>query len=289
MLERMFESTVAVVTGASRGVGKGVAAALGSAGATVYVTGRSSGAATYPAAGGTIEQTAELVTARGGRGIPVRCDHTDDESVRALYEQVRAEHGRVDVLVNNAWGGYAGWHDGRYRDMLAPFWDKPFDIWDSMLHAGVRSHFTASALAVPLMPPGGLIVTVSFLIGSYPRAVDDVPYAVAKAADDRMILSMAAQLRERGITCVALYPGLVVTELIEATPDLDLSTAETPEFTGRAVVALLGDRDRQRLSGAPLVVAELARHYGFTDVDGGVPASRRPEYEREALHPPALG
>jgi len=282
---------VTLVTGASRGVGKGVAAALGSTGAVVYVTGRSSGAPTQPRAGGTIEETAALVTERGGHGVAVRCDHTDDDAVRALFDRIRVEHGRLDILVNNAWGGYAGWHSGRARDMLAPFWDKPFDIWDSMLTAGVRAHYTASALAVPLMDAGGLIVTVSMLVGTYPRAADDVGYAVAKAADDRMMLMMGAQAGERGITCVSLSPGLVRTELILATIDesgFDLNTSESPELTGRAIIALARDRDRLRLSGASLVVAEVADHYGLTDVDGVRPPSLRPDFAREALRPPTL-
>jgi dehydrogenase/reductase SDR family member 1 len=289
----MFDNgdrVVALVTGASRGVGKGVAAALGEAGAVVYVTGRSSGAPTQ-SVGGTVEETAALVDERGGRGVAVRCDHTDDDAVRRLFDRIRDEEGRLDILVNNAWGGYAGWHEGRVRDMLAPFWAKPFEIWDSMHRAGVRAHYTASALAVPLLPDGGLIVTISFLIGSYPRAVDDVGYAVAKAADDRMMLSMAAHLRERGITCVSLSPGLVRTELILSTIDesgYDLSISESPELTGRAVVALARDPDRARLSGAVLEVAEVARHYGFTDIDGRQPPSHRDELAQDALHPPTL-
>jgi dehydrogenase/reductase SDR family member 1 len=289
MMEPVFDTErIALVTGASRGVGKGVAAALGDAGCTVYVTGRSSGTPTY-ALGGTIEETAALVGRRGGRGIAVRCDHTDDKDVRALFDRIREQHGRLDILVNNVWGGYSGWHEKRFTEMLAPFWDKPFDLYDSAMTAGVRAHFTASALAVPLLGAGGLIVTISFFAGSYPRPGDDVAYTMAKAADDRMMVSMAVALRERGVTCVALYPGLVSTELVLATenPSFDMSTAETPEFTGRVIAALAADPDRLALSGAVIPVAELAAHYDVTDVEGTRPASCRPEYERDAIPPVA--
>jgi NAD(P)-dependent dehydrogenase (short-subunit alcohol dehydrogenase family) len=277
---------IALVTGASRGVGKGVAAALGAAGCTVYVTGRSSGTPTY-ATGGTIEETAALVDQRGGRGIPVRCDHTNDKDVRALFDRIRDQHGRLDILVNNVWGGYGGWHEKRFAQMLAPFWDQPFDLYDAAMTAGVRAHFTASALAVPLMGAGSLIATISFFAGSYPRPGDDVAYTMAKAADDRMMVSMAATLRERGITCVALYPGLVSTELVLATEDsgFDMSTAETPEFTGRVITALAADPNRLTLSGAVIPVAELAAHYDVTDINGTRPTSRRPEYERDMIPP----
>ena len=285
----MFDNErIALVTGASRGVGKGVAAALGAAGCTVYVTGRSSGTPTY-ATGGTIEETAALVDERGGRGVPVRCDHTNDEDVRALFDLIRDQQGRLDILVNNVWGGYGGWHEKRFAEMLAPFWDQPFDLYDAAMIAGVRAHFTASALAVPLLGAGGLIATISFFVGSYPRPADDPAYTMAKAADDRMMVSMAAALRERRITCVSLYPGLVGTELVLATENsgFDMSTAETPEFTGRVIAALAADPDRLALSGAVIPVAELAAHYDVTDVNGNRPASCRPEYERDAIPPVA--
>ncbi|HYS35647.1 MAG TPA: SDR family oxidoreductase [Pseudonocardiaceae bacterium] len=127
----------------------------------MYVTGRSSGTPTY-ATGGTIEETAALVDQRGGQGIPVRCDHTNDEDVRALFDRIRDQHGRLDILVNNVWGGYGGWHEKRFAQMLAPFLDQPFDLYDAAMTAGVRAHFTASALAVPLMGADSLIATISF-------------------------------------------------------------------------------------------------------------------------------
>jgi dehydrogenase/reductase SDR family member 1 len=269
---------VAVVTGASRGVGKGVAIALGEAGMAVYCTGRSVDAPTYPHLGGTVRETAEEVTRAGGVGIAVGCDHTDDDAVRALFERVRDEHGRVDVLVNNVWGGYAAYHEDRFLDIDGPFWESPIGVWDDMFAAGVRAHYVASVLGVPLMGPGGLIVTVSFFPGS---VVGDhaVAYSVAKAAYDRMIAIMARKLDERGVCAVSLYPGLVRTEgVLRAGDFFDLSNSESPVFVGRAIAGLAADPDLAELSGRTVVAAELAERYGFADVDGRRPRSLREDY-----------
>ncbi len=274
---RVADTRVAVVTGASRGVGKGVAVALGAAGHTVYVTGRSTGTAvTYPVVGGTVEQTAEAVTAAGGRGVPVVCDHTDDEQVRALFDRVRAESGGLDVLVNNVWGGYAAYHEDRHADMQGRFWEQPLSVWDDMFTAGVRAHYAATVLAVPLLRPGALVVTVSFFPGSYLNGADQVAYSVAKAADDRLVAMTAAQLAERRVTAVSLYPGLVRTEgVMRAAQFFDLTNSESPEFVGRAVAALAADPAVNRRNGQVVVAAELAAEYGFTDVDGSVPETAR--------------
>jgi dehydrogenase/reductase SDR family member 1 len=273
------DERVAVVTGASRGVGKGVAIALGEAGMTVYCTGRSLDTPTYPDLGGTVRQTADEVSAAGGRGIAVGCDHTDDDQVRSLFDQIRRDHGRVDVLVNNVWGGYAAYHEDRFRDIDAPFWTSPLSVWDDMFAAGVRAHYVATVLAVPLMSPGALIATISFFPGTY---ISDhaVAYSVAKAADDRMVAMMARQLRERGITAVSLYPGLVRTEgVMRGAEHFDLSNSESPIFIGRAVAALAADPEVSRRSGETLVVAELAQEYGFTDTDGAQPRSVRDQFD----------
>jgi NAD(P)-dependent dehydrogenase (short-subunit alcohol dehydrogenase family) len=276
----MRQQRVAAVTGASRGVGKGIATALGSAGYTVYVTGRSTDAdVTYPALGGSIEQTARAVTAAGGHGVPVRCDHTDDDQVRAFLDRVGERHGGLDVLVNNVWGGYASYHEDRHTDMQGPFWEQPVRVWDDMFAAGVRAHYVTTVLAVPLLRPGALVVTVSFFPGSYPSGEDQVAYSVAKAADDRLVRVAAAQLREREVAMVALYPGLVRTEgVLREAEFFDLSVSESPEFTGRAVVALAADPDVLNRTGTCLVAAELAAEYGFTDVDGTRPRTARPFY-----------
>lgn len=272
-----------MVTGASRGVGKGVAIALGESGMVVYCTARSTGVATYPHLGGTVEETAREVTEAGGRGIAVGCDHTDDRQVQALFDQVRQEHGRVDVLVNNVWGGYAAYHEDRFADIDGPFWTAPLSVWDDMFAAGVRAHYVASVLAVPLMGAGGLIVNVSFFPGTY-VGDDAVAYSVAKAADDRMVTMMARQLAARGVSAVSLYPGLVRTEgVLRAGDFFDLSNSESPVFVGRAVAALAADPEVAALSGQALVAAELGERYGFTDTDGRRPRSLRSQYsERDA-------
>jgi len=267
----------AVVTGASRGVGKGVAIALGAAGYEVYVSGRSTGTSvTHPSVGGTVEETAAAVDEAGGRGVPVVCDHTDDEQTRALFERVRERSGGLDVLVNNVWGGYASFHENRFQDMEGPFWEQPLRVWDDMFAAGVRAHYAATVLAVPLLRKGGLVATISFFPGSYPSGDDQVPYSVAKVADDRMIAVMAAQLKPREVTAVSLYPGLVRTEgVLRAGDFFDLSNSESPEFIGRAVAALAADPRAIERTGRALVVAEVAEEYGFTDVDGKRPTSAR--------------
>ncbi|HEY1016790.1 MAG TPA: SDR family NAD(P)-dependent oxidoreductase [Herpetosiphonaceae bacterium] len=258
---------IALVTGASRGIGKGVALSLGEAGATVYLTGRTEAAdqATVPLAG-TIHETAAAVTAAGGRGIAVRCDHSDDAQVAALFERIRAEQGRLDVLVNNAWAGYELLHRGGYQDWIAPFWEQPLERWDGMFAVGVRSHYAAARLAAPLMiaQGRGLIVNVSFKVaGEYGG---NVGYGVTKAAADKMAADMAHELRPHGVAAVSLYPGLVRTEGVMLYADyFDLSVSQSPRFVGRAVAALAADPDALSRSGEVLTVDGLAEAYGVAD------------------------
>jgi NAD(P)-dependent dehydrogenase (short-subunit alcohol dehydrogenase family) len=277
---------VAVVTGASRGGGRGIALSLGDAGATVYVTGRSiRGDSTRPdLPGTTIDDTAEQVAARGGVGIPVRCDHTADDQVEALFERVRQEQGRLDILVNNVWGGY---EDYSHETFDVPFWRQPLWRWDKMFRAGVRAHFTASRLAAPLMISRrqGLIVnTIAWDRGKY---LGNVPYYVAKTAVNRMAYGMALELREHSIAVVALAPGWMRTEdvLLRFKTDgqhwqevPELRDTESTEYVGRAVVALATGPNIMQKSGNTLMVGDLAREYGFTDIDGRqVPPFRIPE------------
>ena len=259
---------IAVVTGASRGVGKGIALGLGEAGATVYVTGRSTSPGVHP---GTIDETANAVTALGGRGVAVRCDHAVDAEVEALFARIHAEQGRLDVLVNNAFAI----PDGVLR---APFWELPIEQWDTMHRVGLRSHYVAAVHAARIMVAvaSGLIVNVSSF-GAKLYAVN-VAYGVGKAGVDRMARDMGRELAPRGVCAVSLWPGIVKTERLLVEHErlgFDPSTGETPQLSGRAVAAIAADDGRLRHAGKALIVAELAREYGFTDLDGTVPASMR--------------
>jgi NAD(P)-dependent dehydrogenase (short-subunit alcohol dehydrogenase family) len=260
---------VAVVTGASRGVGKGVALGLGEAGAIVYVTGRTVTPGDLP---GTITETAHEVTRLGGQGIPIRCDHTSDDEVRALFQRVVDEQGRLDILVNSVWGGYERMFDPEGYTWERPFWEQPLYRWDSMFAAGVRASYLASQLAARKMvgQRHGLIVNISFWAAQ--KDIGNVAYGVAKAATDRMTAGMARELREHDVAVVSLYPGLVRTErVLLAAEYLDLSNSESPQFIGRAVAALGSDPSVIGKTGQVLIAAALAREYGFTDVDGKVP------------------
>ena len=264
---------VALVTGASRGVGRGIALGLGEAGATVYVTGRTveegKSAAALP---GTIYKTAQEVTQLGGHGIPVQCDHTNDQEVEALFQRIRSEQNRLDVLVNNVWGGYEHFTDGTEFWKEKGFWTMPISRWDKSFQAGVRAHYVASVFAAPIMiaQRSGLIVNTSFFAAQ--KDSSGVIYGIAKSASDRMAATMAHDLREYGVAAVSLYPGLVRTESIMKAADFfDLSNSESPQFIGRAVAALANDPNILQKSGKVLVAAALALEYGFTDIDGKQP------------------
>jgi len=217
---------------------------------------------------GTVEETAEAVTLRGGVGIPVRCDHTDDSEVQPLFERVRREQGRLDVLVNNVWGGYEQ-HD--VERFSLPFWELPTRHWDGMFTAGLRAHLIATRFALPLMLPrkcGLIVVTTAWDRGKY---LGNLYYDVAKAAVDRMIFGLACELRAYRIVAVALAPGFMRTERVleaHAKAPFDLSSTESPEYAGRAVAALAIDPELMRKSGSLAAVGDLAVEYGFSDIDG---------------------
>lgn len=269
-------SRVALVTGASRGVGRGVAIALGREGFTVYLTGRTleegSGPVRLP---GSLASTAEAVDAAGGRAIPIRCDHRNDAAVLEVVGRIRSEQQHLDMLVNAVWGGYERFVTGEPPN-VGPFWEQPLELWDSMHAAGLRAAYVASTLAAPLMlnGTGGLIACLSSFAAR--NFVAPVAYGVAHAGLDRMVGDMATELEQMPVTIVSLYPGVVRTENVMMNAEyLDLSNSESPEFVGRAVLALFNDDQRKCLSGHALVVAELAAKYGFTDTDGNVPTSMR--------------
>lgn len=281
-----LKGRVAVVTGASRGAGRGMAIELGAAGATVYVTGRStreqpatsygrllalSGLEALP---GSIDETADDVTRMGGQGIAVRCDHTQEDEVARLFAQVKREQGRLDLLVNNAWGGHETF-DGVFE---APFWEHPLASWDSMFDRGVRNHLLASRFAAPAMvaQQRGLIVITSFWDqGKYLRG--NLFYDLAKSAMNRLAFDMAQELRPHGVASLAVSPGWMRTEFVLAGHRTDeahwqerpaLARTESPRYLGRAVAALAGDARVLEKSGGVHRVADLAREYGFADVDG---------------------
>jgi NAD(P)-dependent dehydrogenase (short-subunit alcohol dehydrogenase family) len=283
---RPLKDCVAVVTGASRGAGRGIALELGAAGATVYVTGRSTRerpAQTYgqllalsdmQAVPGSIDDTADELTRMGGHGIAVQCDHTREEEVAALIARVEREAGRIDLLVNNAWGG----HETFNGVFEAPFWEHPLSNWDSMFDRGVRNHLVASRCAAPLMvrQKKGLILTTTFWDRDhYLRG--SLFYDLAKASMTRLAFGMAQDLRSHNVASIAVSPGWMRTEFVLAGHKTDeahwherpaLAHTESPRYLGRAIAALAGDARVMDKSGEVLRVADLAREYGFTDIDG---------------------
>lgn len=260
---------VAVVTGASRGVGRGIALALGDAGATVYVTGRSTrGEGRTEGLPGTVDDTAEEITARGGTGVAVRCDHRSTDDNQALADRVRAEHGGLDLLVNNAWAGYERSADIRFD---APYWDQP--MWRYELCEGsLRAQYDITRLLTPLMfeRRNGLIVGIGFTDGD--TYLGQAAYDVFKAANDRLGKAFAADLRKKRVTALSLHPGFVRTERVEAAwealGDGPAAVVHSPEYVGRAIVHLAADPAVGERSGQVLAVGDLAGEYGFTDVDG---------------------
>jgi len=251
----VLNGQVALVTGGSRGIGRGVASELARHGAKVFVTGRTE---------------ADLATVGEGT-IGIRCDHTVDSDVDAAFKQIASE-GDVEILVNNVWGGYERMVDNGEFTWMKPFWQQPLWRWDAMFTAGVRAHYHASQLAAAVMVARGrgLIVNISHWAAQ--KHLGNVAYGVSKAATDKMTAHMAVELQPHGVTVVSLYPGMVRTEKVMASAAwLDLSNSESPEFIGRAVAALAADPNVIRYTGKVLVAAALALQYGFTDVDGKSP------------------
>jgi NAD(P)-dependent dehydrogenase (short-subunit alcohol dehydrogenase family) len=278
------QAKVAVVTGGSRGVGKGIAIALGRRGAVVYVTGRTeSGSKAHPL-GGTVQETAEAVSAAGGHGIAVGCDHSNDDDVRALFERVEREQGRLDILVNNATSV------PRELAKPGPFWEKSLDLL-RLLDVGQRSHYVASYFAAPLLvrTGGGLVVFTSSYGG---RVYMHGPaYGAGKAGVDKMAMDMAIDFRDHDVAVVSLWLGFVRTERNEPLfqhPEAMkgpygafLANAESPDFIGRVIDALYADPARMERSGRVLIAAEVAEELGIKEADG-----RRPKSNRKLLGAP---
>src|SRR5882757_3127151 len=265
---------VAVVTGASRGAGKGIALALGQTGATVYVTGRSAQRDDSPH-GGTVGETAALIDEAGGTGVAVVLDHADDSAVAALLERIAREHGRLDILVNNA---------ANFVGPVGPdgFWRNPLELAD-LITVGLRSHFVAAYHAAPLLIANGrgLIVNTGYYGAvSYHQGP---AYGAQKAGADKMAADMAMELRPHNVAAVSIWMGHLSTERSNAyratlpTQERSSITRESPQFTGRLIAALYGSDERMKLSGRALIGAELGTRLGVTDIDGTVPLSYRYE------------
>ena len=270
---------IAIVTGASRGIGKGIAVALGADGATVYVTGRTVTPGSH-ALPGTVGETVAEIERRGGKGIAVQVDHADDAQVAALFDQVKQEQGRLDILVNNAFALPEDLTEPR------PFWEKPLSNWE-MVDVGVRSNFVAAWHAAKLMVPrnAGLIVAISGYVGvTYTYGV---VFGTAKSAVDRMARDMAIELAPYSIASLSLWQGLTFTERAQRNlanrPEMKKLTVTnpligcTPEFPGRVIAALAADPEVMKRSGGTFITAELAQDYGITDIDGKVIPSLRAE------------
>lgn len=252
----MLDGKVAVVTGATKGVGKGVARELAQSGAEVYVTGRSAP---------DRERVDDRITG-------LRCDHRDDAQVVAAFEHVLASRGRIDILVNSVWGGYEQMLENGVFTWTKPFWEQPLWRWDAMFDAGVRAYYHASQLVAPGMIAAGrgLIANISFWAAQ--KHIGNVAYGVSKAATDKLTADMATELKPHGVAVVSIYPGLVRTEkVMEAAQWLDLTNSESPDFIGRAIAALAADSNVMRHTGRVLVAASVAQEYGFADVNGATP------------------
>jgi len=268
----MGEPRIAVVTGASRGAGKAIAIELGRAGWTVIVTARSTRQSpSREGISGTLEETAEAIESTGGRAIPIRCDHSREEDLVSLAKRIRGDFSHLDLLVNSAWGGYEE-HD--LEGFGRPFWEQPTHHWDRMFTAGVRPTLLTSAQLAPLLmaaPSGCVINIVAWLQGEY---LGNLYYDTAKSAIVRMTEGMARELRPHRVAAIVLVPGFMRTERVmasHAAHPFDLAATESPAYLGRAVVALGGDPKVLAKSGQLLYVGDLAKVYGFTDVDGSQP------------------
>ncbi|KAK2491580.1 hypothetical protein MC885_011840 [Smutsia gigantea] len=264
-----MKGQVCVVTGASRGIGRGIALQLCQEGATVYITGRRLD---------TLQATAQEAQSRGGRCVPVVCDSSQESQVRSLFEQVdREQHGRLDVLVNNAFAGA----EAILKNRNKTFWECPASIWDDINDVGLRGHYLCSVYGARLMVPAGrgLIVVISSIGGL--QYFFNAAYGVGKAACDRLAADCAQELKRHGVTYVSLWPGVVQTEvlkdqMVKGDPDDPLfkqlksnfPSAETPEVSGKCVVALATDPKVLSLSGRVLPSCDLARRYHLRDVDG---------------------
>lgn len=271
---KTLKGKVALVTGASRGIGKGIALGLGENGATVYVTGRTkSGMLGVQGLEGSIEETANAIRKESGNGFALHCDHTDDNRVKEVFDYIFEKEQRIDILVNNVWGGYEYmFNDSGKYIWEKPFWDQPIEQWDLMFSAGTRAHYVASRYAAKMMinQRHGLIVNLSHWAAQ--KYSGNVCYGISKAATDKLTSDTAHDLKPYNIAAISLYPGLVRTErVMRASEFLDLSNSESPQYLGRVIAVLCTAPDIMEKSGNALVAAKMGSEYGVTDIDGKVP------------------
>ena len=265
---------IVLVTGASRGAGRGIALALGKTGATVYLTGRPENNSNTNLSG-TLSETAQQVTNAGGHGIPLYCDHSSDEQTGSVLGEIKKEHGRLDVLVNNVTD-----IDDAITDR-GPFWEKPISLCN-LLSVGLRSHYVTTWHAAPLLiaEGGGLVVNTSSFGGRI--YMHGPAYGAGKAGVDKMAHDMAVDFKPFQVAVISLWMGLLLTERTKRVLDGDqdrykdlLDSAETPEFTGHIINALADDKNLHNLSGKVLIGAELAKQYSIVDINGREPPSHR--------------
>jgi NAD(P)-dependent dehydrogenase (short-subunit alcohol dehydrogenase family) len=283
-----LKGKVALVTGASRGIGKGIAIGLGEAGAMVYITGRSVNQTnSIDSISGSLLETKTAIEKAGGICIAVPVDHSDDEQIKSLFEQIDLEqNGQLDLLVNNAYGGVRSLISSNGK----PFWEADLSLWDACNQVGLRSHYVSSHFAAKMMTKRkqGLIVTISSWGGLAP--IFSVAYGTGKSACDRLAADMAAELKPFNVASISLWPGIVGTEQFHQLADANLEDTEsklgvaaiadkfnweTPLFVGRVIAALCNDSNLMQKNGKVQIVAELANYYGVVDEDGHCPASLR--------------
>lgn len=270
-----LKGKVAVVTGASRGIGKGVALGLAEYGATVYVTGRTESTEGFPdfLKNTTIQETAREVNRLGGIGIAHRCDFSKDEEIKELFERVEREQERIDILVNNAWAGASHIMNGYF--FQTPFWEQPMSLYDDLHTVGLRSSYLASRYASRIMVKQhrGLIANISFI--SAEQYWINVSHGLFKAATDKFTRDAAHELKEYGVKMFSIYPGSVRTEGMLELSKYDTSLCpeemETPQFVGRCIAALEQDDKAIEESGKVMRTAEIGLKYGVTDINGRQP------------------
>lgn len=264
---------VVLVTGATRGIGKGIAISLAKTGAIIYFTGRTEkefqGAVNL---GGSIQTTEQEIEQAGGIGYGIKCDHKDDMQTKMVIDRIISEQGKIDILVNNVWGGYEYFNDGTEFWNEKGFWTAPISRFDKMFESGVRAHYVTALYTIPTMiqQRNGLIINLSYW--SAERSDMGVAYGMAKSATNKMTETMAHELKEYNISAVTIYPGLVRTEsVMKASKFFDLSNSESTEFIGLAIAALATDLNVSKKSGTKQIAAKVALDYGYKDIDGKQP------------------